>query len=98
MKKNNMVLAGLLAALVVFGFIVTYRDQSNNTTARTMSKKGMTTCAARRASADKDEKRNSLLRQIDKNQSAMDRATNAGQKERLAARLAKLEKQLNDLQ
>jgi len=93
MKKNNMVLAALLAAAIVFGFIVTYRSQNNNT----MSKKNAQTCA-QRASAEKDEKRNSLLRQLDKNKSAMDRATNAGQKERLAKQAEKLQSKLNDLQ
>jgi hypothetical protein len=86
MKKNNMILTGLLAAIVIFGCIVTYRNQSNKT---------MTICAAR---AEKDEKRNSLLRQIDKNQSAMDRATNEGQKERLAKQAEKLQSKLNNLQ
>jgi hypothetical protein len=98
MKKNNMVLAGLLAGLVVLGFLVTYRNQSKNNTRAEMAKQGMTTCAARRASAEKDEKRNSLLRQLDKNQSALDRAKNDGQKQRLAKQAEKLQTKLNDLQ
>jgi hypothetical protein len=95
MKKNNIVLTALLAAIVIGGFLMTYRGQTNNTPMNN-------TCPSRtysdRTAAEKETKRNSLRRQIDANQNAIDRAHNQGQKDRLVEKNKKLQNKLNNLQ